>query len=283
LEEKQQQEREAWQRAEEEAQQPLVEEERQPAFADDRDETVPTLMEVKPVPLGMEGERSDRGTEDLGPEYDVRDVSAAWKQLHCGVWLSLKAAANALRGDFDVALYLNEQATQAITGGPLGVHCPDPLPQPEGSVQKDTGPPAPQTQLYKILLNSTIEETGRLINAQQSILELTETKKKADREVAEKRLKLELIKLKLVDPKSPEEVKQKKEDSEAEKLLREAEEVSKKAEEDRQEVVKDLAEAKLEKQRAEEGIGRNRAVFEEVETNPEGAPEYPVQFKKQQE
>jgi len=108
-------------------------------------------------------------------------------------------------------------------------------------------------------------------------------KKGADREVTEKRQEVELIKLKLADPKKPEEVKQKKEDGEAEKLLREAEEASRKAEEARQKVVKDLAEATSEKERAEQTIGRNKAIFEQVETNPERAPDYLTQVKKQEE
>jgi hypothetical protein len=140
LEEIHEEEGEARRRAEEEARQPRIEEERQPAFAQDRDEIVPTLMEVKPVPLGMEGERFETSIKDLKPGYDVRDVSTTWKQLHCGVSLSLKAAANALRGDFAKALYLKEQSAQAMGEGSLGVQCPEAPPQPKVSAQKDNQP-----------------------------------------------------------------------------------------------------------------------------------------------
>jgi hypothetical protein len=276
-EELRQQEEEARRRAEEEARQRWLEEERQRAFEREKEEAVRTLKGVTPVPLGMKGVERDTGIKDIKPARDPRDVSTAWKQIHCGVSLSLKAAAAAGQGDFYEASYLKEQAAQAMSGGSLGVKCPDNIPpEPKLSPQKGPSPATPQTELYKILLKSTNEQVEKLVNIEQRVKEATEKKRQAEKEKTERQAEVERLKLRPVDPKKPEEVKQKK------KEVGEAEALLQKAIDDDAAASKAIEGLKKEKEGAQQNLQRNKEIFSKVETNPALAEGFLKQMTKKQ-
>lgn len=185
----------------EEEQRKIEKEKKDREFLEGKEKVVKTLKGVQEGPLGMKGRGQviDLGIKDTQPSHDARDVSgsfAAWKQLYCGFSLSNSAAAAALNKDWEEASYLAEQAAQAMTGGRLGVTCPEapPPPKPYGQAELSKKQPAPLVRFYEALKKSNAEQVGRLVEAEKRIPDLRTKKEEAERVVAQKRQELRELK-----------------------------------------------------------------------------------------
>ena len=130
------------------------------------------------------GNPAELGIKDIGPARDRRNVSTPWKALQCSAYLSKKAEAAARSGNEEEAAYLSEQAAQAMSGGTIGVQCPEAPspPTPYGStalLQSET----PQVQFYSALVHSVKGSLDQLAATNEQLEALHAKKEEAARKV----------------------------------------------------------------------------------------------------
>jgi hypothetical protein len=238
----------------------------------------PAPLELKGVqegPLGMKGRGNqiDLGIKDNKPANEIRNVSTAWRQLYCGAFISSRAVRAALLSDYAEATYLNEQTGQALSGGSLGVSCPEdvpPLPLPRGAQPSAEAPQV--VQLYSLMITSTTKQIARLTEIRHRYPDLPKAKREAHKEVEAKKAELHDIKLTPINVTKPEEVRQRRD------LIAEAMAALQKA----QQADTAADQAIREQSEATKTLVRNSEMFTRVGANPDLAPELLGQLQKDQ-
>lgn len=161
---------------------------REEEFIRQRDEAVRSLRGVTPTDPGLRGVETiqdrtsplfglkgvgDTGIRDIKPDRSPRDVSTAWRQLHCAAEITGYALASAKPRDGRVVdlnevRYLADEAIRALNGERLGVQCSSNVP-PSPREQLDVGRLVP---FYQTLLGATVREAEKLKDADQRLPEV---------------------------------------------------------------------------------------------------------------
>lgn len=224
-------------------------------------ETLKTLKGVQEGPLGMKGRGSqiELGIKSIKPDQQTRKVDTAWEQLHCGAFLSLKAAAALKRNDFEDAHYLGEQAAQAMAGGKVGVACPDAPARPNFTT------PTPVDRLYPLLITRTKEAAARITTANQRIPELQQQAQTLDRQIQEKQEELQRLQQPPADRGAPATAQNNA------AAIAETRSLLKQLKSSKQETGKALQKEEQERDQAKRFIDLSIQISEEVEANPEKA------------
>ena len=121
--------------------------------------------------FGLKGV-GDTGIKDVRPDRDLRDVSTAWKQLHCSRELASYAlkAARKTGGQVDLAevRYLANEALNALNGVQLGVKCSDKVP-PLPRVGADRSIVDGRKPEYEAMLRDVVLQAERIDSANREL------------------------------------------------------------------------------------------------------------------
>lgn len=131
---------------------------------------VDTIKDNSVGAFGLKGV-GNTGIKDIGPEKNTREVSTAWKQVHCATEISGFAFSAAAKGDVNEAQYLASEAISALSGHSMGVTCSEAPPMPKLSNRRPQVP-AQLVPQYQAALNTTVEQAKKIRAAQAALDEL---------------------------------------------------------------------------------------------------------------
>ncbi len=214
--------------------------------------------------------------------------TSAWKQLHCGVYISgfafkaaaTKRGANIKNPDWDEVHYLAGEANKALSGEPTGVQCPEaPEPtKPYGRV--NLGPDSTVVKFYKILLRATDEQSLRANKAEKRIGEATAKKQEAKAEVEKREKEVARLKEEIKEPPKTEQGPKnaelaKEKDRSALEEARRALEESRRAKERVDKLYDEMiTSATKEKTEAQALLGQFEKLFNQVQADPSKASDF---------
>jgi len=238
-------------------------------FDRERDTAYRLLKGPKPSKIfGLKGveDPAEIGIKDIAPAHFRRDVSTAWKQLHCSSYLSNKAEAAAKSGNEEEAAYLSEQAGQVMSGGNLGVQCPEaPVPPtPYGTAVLPQSEP-PQVKFYTALMKSVKTSFDQLVATNEQIKELQAKKDEAARKVQEQQE--EVARLQQMPPVEPGT------SAPEPSVLDEAQRLLEELIQDEAEATNGLGEATQRQLEITQGIQKKKTLFQKVQADPMAAAE----------
>jgi len=238
-------------------------------FDRERDTAYSLLKGPKPSEiLGLKGvvDPAEMGIKDIAPADFRRNVSTAWKRLHCSSYLSNKAEAAAKSGNEGEAAYLSEQAGQVMSGGNLEVQCPEaPVPPSVAVPEGDPLPEPPQGKFYTALMKSVKNSFAQLIATNEQIKVLQAKKDEAARKVQEQQE--EVARLQQMPPVEPgTSAPEPRVVDEAQRLLEEAIQ-------DEAEATNGLGEATQRQLEITQGIKKKETLFQKVKSDPMAAAE----------
>jgi len=131
--------------------------------------------------FGLKGV-GDTGIKRIEPKKDVRDVSTAWKQLHCASYITSYVLSAAEKGDVDEVRYLAGEAIHALNGEQTGVQCATAPPPPATYGQTRVAHEA-LVSFYKDVLDKSVRDAEKINSANQRLPQL-----KAQQETAKQRV-----------------------------------------------------------------------------------------------
>lgn len=239
------------------------------------------------------------------PGGETRRITSAWKQLHCGAYISgfviKKVTPKNNEGiDIEEVRYLTDQANKALSGSHTGVQCPTaPVPpKPYGKVA--LGSDSKLVRFYKKLLLKTEIEAQKVWKFEKEIWKIKANNKKVYREEAEKKqevtkLKEEIKELEKTTPtralkrieKDVKEPEPKKKDTEAEEALEKKKRALKaalaaleKAKQAMAGVDKHISEAEKQRSNAKKKLSGYEEMFNKVKKEPALAKGYLGKMQK---
>jgi hypothetical protein len=139
--------------------------------------------------FGLKGV-GDTGIKDIAPARNPRDVSTAWKQLHCATEISGYALADATKLDGQIDLdevrYLAGEAISALHGESLGVQCSEAPPMPKTYSQRQLDP-SRYLPLYESMMQKTVKEAEKIQAINQELDALKQKEQKSRERLQELR------------------------------------------------------------------------------------------------
>jgi len=127
-----------------------------------------TIKDTSTNFFGLKGGVGDTGIKNVKPEKHARDVSTAWKQLHCSAEIAGYAIAAARKGDMNEVRYLADEATRALNGAALGVQCAPAPPPPKLHGNRKT----PDKATVASVLNGIMVQAKRIDAADRKLAAL---------------------------------------------------------------------------------------------------------------
>ncbi|MBI5026497.1 MAG: hypothetical protein HZC12_07185 [Nitrospirae bacterium] len=147
----------------------------QEEFIRERDKAAGSLKGSGSGTFGIKGTpEGDLQIKSAAPSKEIRDISTAWRQLHCAATISLSAidAARKDPPDLEEVRYLGEEVIKALNGDRMGVACPEKIPDPPKPYGRERLENSTLLKFYSTLMQAAVKQAQQIIDINKQITEL---------------------------------------------------------------------------------------------------------------
>lgn len=147
----------------------------QEQFIRERDKAAASLKGGGTRTFGIKGTpEGDLQIKSATPSKERREISTAWKQIYCAASISLSAidAARKDPPDIEEVRYLGEEAVKALSGDRMGVACPDKIPAPPESYEKEKLDNSALLKFYSSLMQAAATQAQQIVDLNRQISDL---------------------------------------------------------------------------------------------------------------